>query len=686
MPTYKQRLDTSDNAFDILGVPQTATDKQVRDAYHKACKETHPDKAGKDSHPSFTTIENAYREIEDEEKRREYRAKMKEGADFHESAFQEDDNDAEDVDAMDIDDKDPPKVPSPIKQIYSNVEQNMNELIAAPVPDSDPLKIKNQGLDEANSRIEAWCAENNIGAREAAGYKIQYPVLRWYLEVIRGLPPESVERSREQDGLWRYIKAHEYPDKWIEMFEAKEGQPPPRGNVRLQAGQPGGQQRSQPVPGPSVLVQSSVPTTDIRFKPKREEVKYEVLAVDPSWTRDFSGQNVLSAKTRIFGEKEHDLRVFTAEELEEDTRREIIARLNTIPPVLSTWKEGRTVETMNGVSSLVKMGKDNKPWEYVPSYVAMVKPDGKKAVMTRTAVRASQGERKADAIIDRAAEQKGQPYAKSRALLTLGYDTMQDLSDTFDRTLGFGSQTQDPPDMFNRTLGFGSRTQDPPDMFNRTLGFGSRTPGFGSWGKQSRPKAYEIRALMGQTLDSQRSFLQLEQQQPHRAGQYTAQVHPYPQYVTHVPPHQQYVTYVPSYQQQVGLVQPNGSNLVNAGLAPVAVASPHPTQVMPNQPQPVFGQPTQFSSTLAPFQGQRDPQNNFVSGLAVGGFGLQPNMTNGASLPPAVLQGGQPTDMTGHGAVGAQTIAIPVGPPAASPARTAGPIGPPAAPAQAAGA
>ncbi|CAN7942323.1 unnamed protein product [Ixodes hexagonus] len=50
------------NYYDVLGVKKESTQKEIRDAYVKLCKELHPDRQGstKDGHRKFTELNHAY--------------------------------------------------------------------------------------------------------------------------------------------------------------------------------------------------------------------------------------------------------------------------------------------------------------------------------------------------------------------------------------------------------------------------------------------------------------------------------------------------------------------------------------------------------------------------------------------------------------------------------------------------
>ena len=57
--------------YKVLGVPETATEKEIRRAYRKLAKEHHPD-AQPGSEDRFKEISGAYDVLSDEAKRKEY--------------------------------------------------------------------------------------------------------------------------------------------------------------------------------------------------------------------------------------------------------------------------------------------------------------------------------------------------------------------------------------------------------------------------------------------------------------------------------------------------------------------------------------------------------------------------------------------------------------------------------------
>ncbi|XP_029953100.1 dnaJ homolog subfamily B member 9a [Salarias fasciatus] len=59
--------------YDILGVPKTATERQIKKAFHKLAMKYHPDKnKSPDAEARFREIAEAYETLSDETRRREY--------------------------------------------------------------------------------------------------------------------------------------------------------------------------------------------------------------------------------------------------------------------------------------------------------------------------------------------------------------------------------------------------------------------------------------------------------------------------------------------------------------------------------------------------------------------------------------------------------------------------------------
>jgi curved DNA-binding protein CbpA len=62
--------------YEILGVPRTASEREIKMAYHRLARKYHPDKAGKEQsgemEREFELISNAYNTLKDREKRAAY--------------------------------------------------------------------------------------------------------------------------------------------------------------------------------------------------------------------------------------------------------------------------------------------------------------------------------------------------------------------------------------------------------------------------------------------------------------------------------------------------------------------------------------------------------------------------------------------------------------------------------------
>ncbi|KAG7497970.1 hypothetical protein JOB18_046642 [Solea senegalensis] len=59
--------------YDILGVPQDATERQIKKAFHKLALKYHPDRnKGPDAESKFREIAEAYETLSDDKRRREY--------------------------------------------------------------------------------------------------------------------------------------------------------------------------------------------------------------------------------------------------------------------------------------------------------------------------------------------------------------------------------------------------------------------------------------------------------------------------------------------------------------------------------------------------------------------------------------------------------------------------------------
>jgi len=67
----------SSDPYSVLGVPEQATNRQIKKTYFKLSKQYHPDHLPslpnqQDAHTTFTLISNAYESLMDPDKRREH--------------------------------------------------------------------------------------------------------------------------------------------------------------------------------------------------------------------------------------------------------------------------------------------------------------------------------------------------------------------------------------------------------------------------------------------------------------------------------------------------------------------------------------------------------------------------------------------------------------------------------------
>ncbi|XP_038609022.1 dnaJ homolog subfamily B member 9 [Tachyglossus aculeatus] len=63
----------SESYYDLLGVPRTASERQIKKAFHKLAVKYHPDKnKSPDAEAKFREIAEAYETLSDENRRREY--------------------------------------------------------------------------------------------------------------------------------------------------------------------------------------------------------------------------------------------------------------------------------------------------------------------------------------------------------------------------------------------------------------------------------------------------------------------------------------------------------------------------------------------------------------------------------------------------------------------------------------
>ncbi|KAK0647160.1 DnaJ domain-containing protein, partial [Cercophora newfieldiana] len=57
--------------YEILGISQTATPAEIREAWRQRCLETHPDKAGNtpENNAKFSAVQNAYETLSEPARR-----------------------------------------------------------------------------------------------------------------------------------------------------------------------------------------------------------------------------------------------------------------------------------------------------------------------------------------------------------------------------------------------------------------------------------------------------------------------------------------------------------------------------------------------------------------------------------------------------------------------------------------
>src|SRR5687768_15015635 len=69
-----ERPPVAKDYYEILGVPKTATEKEIKAAYRKLARKHHPDvnPGDKKAEDQFKDISEAYEVLSDEEKRRKY--------------------------------------------------------------------------------------------------------------------------------------------------------------------------------------------------------------------------------------------------------------------------------------------------------------------------------------------------------------------------------------------------------------------------------------------------------------------------------------------------------------------------------------------------------------------------------------------------------------------------------------
>ena len=71
--------DNLPNYYDILGISNDATQKEIKSKFRELAKKTHPDKTKKDSEEEMVKLNKAYEVLSDEERREKYDKYLKVG-------------------------------------------------------------------------------------------------------------------------------------------------------------------------------------------------------------------------------------------------------------------------------------------------------------------------------------------------------------------------------------------------------------------------------------------------------------------------------------------------------------------------------------------------------------------------------------------------------------------------------
>jgi curved DNA-binding protein CbpA len=129
--------------YSVLGVPERATTRQIKQAFHKLSKQYHPDRLPslpnqQDTHTTFTSILNAYKILRDPDKRREH--------DLTLLAFHKVSNNA----PNDVDDEDS------LSEEENNVfgKCNWSHIVTCDIPHLKPLKCT---FDGCNNLVHHLC-------------------------------------------------------------------------------------------------------------------------------------------------------------------------------------------------------------------------------------------------------------------------------------------------------------------------------------------------------------------------------------------------------------------------------------------------------------------------------------------------------------------------------------------------
>jgi restriction system protein len=98
---------STETCYEILGVQPNATPDEIRTAYRRLVRQVHPDQGG--SNALFRVVRGAYDVLSDEDRRRDYDARLARGesaADTYDFGDDDEDFDDEDFDDEDFDDED----------------------------------------------------------------------------------------------------------------------------------------------------------------------------------------------------------------------------------------------------------------------------------------------------------------------------------------------------------------------------------------------------------------------------------------------------------------------------------------------------------------------------------------------------------------------------------------------------
>ena len=90
---FKNEQKPKRNYYEVLGVKPSATSEEIKSAFRKLAKATHPDLAGDAKKEEFQEVEEAYTVLSDESKRAEYdRKNLIQGEESNEKNENENEN------------------------------------------------------------------------------------------------------------------------------------------------------------------------------------------------------------------------------------------------------------------------------------------------------------------------------------------------------------------------------------------------------------------------------------------------------------------------------------------------------------------------------------------------------------------------------------------------------------------